>query len=277
MPQNAALSSFKMTSLSQGRLIDRIKRLLSDRHFRDCEREFVVESVLDLKAAVEGGHRISVILITKRVLMSLERQPFFDLLTEKEPLIVRVCPKVTKALSTSPHNPGIVTVIATPTRCLKDNAPIDGKCWLAISRIRSTGNFGTLIRSAVAAEVQGLILIGRASDPFDPRATRPAMGAILRLPILRLSWPNFKDWAATHLCEVVGACPSATTELWNSVLPMRTVFMLGEERTGLSGRQRKSCDRLVRIPMNSKADSLNLGVSGSLLAYEFHRRFHTSE
>lgn len=49
------------------------------------------------------------------------------------------------------------------------------------------------------------------------------------------------------------------------------LLFLGEERQGLTQQERNLCDHLVRIPMVGTADSLNLGVAGSLLMYEVYR------
>lgn len=262
-----------MTNLWSDRLIGRTKRLLSDRHFRDSQREFVVESVRDLTVAVEAGLRISAILISNRASGNLAVQDILSQAGTQSTAILRISATVAESLATSPHYSGIVAIVEMPKRCLQSIQPEHGQCWLAISRIRSTGNLGTIFRTAVAANVQGIILIGQATDPFDPRVIRPAMGALLRIPVIRSSWPLFRGWAAKHECEVVGACPSASTNIWQAPFSSRTIFMLGEEGAGLSSRQRKACDRLVRIPMNQDQDSLNLGVAASLLTYEFRRRF----
>lgn len=262
-----------MTNLWGDRLIGRTKRLLTDRHFRDSQREFVVESLRDLSASVEAGLQVAAILLSHKAAKNPAMQAILKQTNSRRAAVLRISAKIAESLSTSPHFTGILAIVAMPKRCLPGTQPEQGQCWLAVSRMRSTGNLGTILRSAVAANVQGIILIGQSIDPFDPRVIRPAMGAMPRIPIIRVSWPLFRNWAAKHKCRVVGACPSATTDIWRTPLSSRTIFMLGEEGAGLSSRQRKACDQLVRIPMSQDQDSLNLGVAASLLTYEFRRRF----
>jgi TrmH family RNA methyltransferase len=71
--------------------------------------------------------------------------------------------------------------------------------------------------------------------------------------------------------QVVGASPDGAIAY--TAVPYRTptVLLLGEERAGLTAEERALCEHLVRIPMAAGADSLNLGVAGSLLLYEIHR------
>lgn len=266
-----------MTNLWGDRLIARARRLLTDRHFRDTQREFVVESPRDLSVAIEAGLRISSILVSHRATTKPVFQNILQQTGTQQISVLRISATVAKSLSTSPHFSGMLAIVEIPRPCLQSTPPVDGQCWLAISRIRSPGNLGTLLRTAVAANAQGIILIGQSIDPFEPKVIRPAMGAMLRIPVVRSSWPLFKQWATTYECEIVGACPSSNTDLWHTPLAPRTVFMLGEEGAGLSSRQRKACSQLTRIPMNQDQDSLNLGVAGSLLAYEFRRRFDQPE
>ncbi|MHC5540219.1 TrmH family RNA methyltransferase, partial [Singulisphaera rosea] len=65
--------------------------------------------------------------------------------------------------------------------------------------------------------------------------------------------------------------PGGSADLHRFHYPRPTILALGEERQGLSPTQRDLCTDLVRIPMVGAADSLNLGVAGSLLLYEVYR------
>ena len=51
----------------------------------------------------------------------------------------------------------------------------------------------------------------------------------------------------------------------------RTILMLGNERSGLTPNEQALCQQLVRIPMVSGIDSLNVAIAGSLLLYEVFR------
>ncbi|MEO1790035.1 MAG: TrmH family RNA methyltransferase, partial [Pseudomonadota bacterium] len=69
-----------------------------------------------------------------------------------------------------------------------------------------------------------------------------------------------------------GAAPDGAEEMHACDWPRRApLLVLGDERKGLSAQQLALCKRSVRIPMTGKADSLNLGVAGSLLLYEVLR------
>ncbi|MCZ6836408.1 MAG: hypothetical protein O7G85_11595 [Planctomycetota bacterium] len=97
------------------------------------------------------------------------------------------------------------------------------------------------------------------------------MGAHFRQAFIRCDHATFRTWVSHHQGRVTGACPSASLEYHAAHYPPGTILMIGDERQGLSPRQRDCCDQLVRIPMQATTDSLNLAVASSVLLYEVWR------
>jgi tRNA G18 (ribose-2'-O)-methylase SpoU len=93
------------------------------------------------------------------------------------------------------------------------------------------------------------------------------MGALFRQTFVRASLDELRQWVNQHQLVVVGASPDGAVAYDQVRYTRPTVLVLGEERSGLSQHQRALCHQLVRIPMVAGADSLNLGVAGSLLMY----------
>jgi TrmH family RNA methyltransferase len=93
------------------------------------------------------------------------------------------------------------------------------------------------------------------------------MGALFRQIFVRASLEELRQWLHQHQLLVVGASPDGAVPYDQVRYTRPTVLMLGEERSGLSQDQRALCRQIVRIPMVAGADSLNLGVAGSLLMY----------
>ena len=56
--------------------------------------------------------------------------------------------------------------------------------------------------------------------------------------------------------------------------PEKTAFVMGEEGTGLRRLVRETCDQFLRIPMNTKLDSLNVSVSTAILLYDRFVKLH---
>jgi TrmH family RNA methyltransferase len=82
---------------------------------------------------------------------------------------------------------------------------------------------------------------------------------------------ELKSWIRRHRIQVIGASPDGAVDYDEEIYKGPILLLLGGERKGLSEEQRSICDRIVRIPMTSGIDSLNLAVAGSLLMYEVIR------
>jgi TrmH family RNA methyltransferase len=96
------------------------------------------------------------------------------------------------------------------------------------------------------------------------------MGACFTQGFVRTTLPQLRQWSRTYRVQLIGASPNGAVPYTDMSYRTPLVLLLGEERTGLTTDERAICDELVRIPMVAGADSLNLGVAGSLL-YEVLR------
>lgn len=145
------------------------------------------------------------------------------------------------------------------------------KCWLIVEQIRSAGNLGTILRTAEACGVGGVVFLGPWCDPFDPVTVRGSMGAVFQLTLVRSNAERFVRWANDQGLAIVGLSPDAE-HLWTQLPATRPLgIVIGEERQGLSDRLRKLCHTTVRLPMQGRADSLNVGVAAGVMMYELVR------
>jgi RNA methyltransferase, TrmH family len=142
---------------------------------------------------------------------------------------------------------------------------------VVLDTVRSSGNFGTLIRTSEAFGGSGFILLGSHIDPFSPDTVRASMGSIFRQTFVRTSESTLQEWACQHNCTAIGASPQGAIDLHDLPHSNAMLLFLGEERKGLTPTQEEFCQQLVRIPMVGTADSLNLAIAGSVIMYEMQR------
>ncbi len=185
---------------------------------------------------------------------------------------VRVTPEQFREVCTTPRASGIGAIVRQQWTSLESLNPTHGLCWLIVEQLRSRGNFGTILRTAEATGVSGIICVGPECDPFDPVVVRASMGGIFHLPLVRTTHEDLARWIQTHQVRLVGLSPDAES-LWTE-LPLSSPMglVIGEERRGLSNEMRVLCDTMVRLPMIGRADSLNVGVATGVMLYELVRR-----
>jgi RNA methyltransferase, TrmH family len=140
--------------------------------------------------------------------------------------------------------------------------------WLALESIESPGNLGTIIRTAEAAGVAGIFILGIDCDPYDPATIRATMGSLFSQKLVRCSPREFAHWAKSSRVAIVGSSPAGLTDY--KVLPYRfpAALLIGSEKHGLSEQLTEAADLMVRIPMRGGCDSINAAVAAGVLLFE---------
>ncbi|MFZ9268090.1 MAG: 23S rRNA (guanosine(2251)-2'-O)-methyltransferase RlmB [Candidatus Limnocylindrus sp.] len=140
---------------------------------------------------------------------------------------------------------------------------------LALDGVEDPQNFGSLIRSAEAVGVHGILMATRGSAPLSPAAIKASAGAVEHLLVARVE--NLaEDLTALRLrgIRVVGAEAEAAQDHRSADLRGPICLVIGSEGKGLSPAIRRRIDLYVRIPMVGRVASLNASVAGSILLFE---------
>lgn len=151
---------------------------------------------------------------------------------------------------------------------------------LALDQVQDTGNVGALARSLYALGGAGLIIPRHNGVYLGPGARRVAAGALERLPVARVTNLARALGEAARSGFTVYAADMATSpalrenaaSAFAETLALPAVLVLGNEEHGLRPLVRKSCDRLLYIPMLRDFDSLNVAQAGGMLLACFLRR-----
>jgi TrmH family RNA methyltransferase len=175
--------------------------------------------------------------------------------------------KVLVSVSETETSQGILAVL-TETRIPLPDSP---DFVLILDSIRDPGNLGTLLRTADAAGVQGVLLPPETTDAFAAKVVRAGMGAHFRLPIHTLGWEEIRGLAESlklslFLADMHG--PSC----WETDLRASLALIIGGEAEGSSQAARALGAMTVSVPMQGTAESLNAAVAGSILMFEVMRQ-----
>jgi len=251
--------------------LNEIKRVQRDRRYRDARGAFFIEGVRPFVQAADNQFDLVAIVYSEKLLTNpLARKLVRQFRRDGVPT-VRVTPEIFREFSQTRRASGVSAIVRQRWTRLKSVAPDTGLCWVILGLVRSPGNFGTLIRTSEAVGGAGFVFLDRAVDPYAPGTIRASMGALFRQQFVRTNFQALQSWVQKHHGHVIGASPDGVKNFHQFTFPRTTLLFLGEERKGLTPQQRSICDHLVRIPMAGQADSLNLGVAGSLLMYELFR------
>lgn len=145
---------------------------------------------------------------------------------------------------------------------------------LVLDHLQDPQNFGTLLRTAEAAGVAGVVIPEDRAVAVTPGVVNASAGAVEHLrvamvPNLPRAIESFKGsgWWVVGLHGGGGSTP-----LYEAELPTPAVLVVGAEGSGLGQRVRSVCDLLVSLPMVGKVASLNAATAGAIALYELVRR-----
>ncbi|MBR4515455.1 MAG: RNA methyltransferase [Lachnospiraceae bacterium] len=143
---------------------------------------------------------------------------------------------------------------------------------LAADRLQDPGNLGTLIRTAEAAGVTGVVIGEGSCDLYSPKVVRATMGSIFRVPVLRTDSlksiiDSLKESGVTFYgAHLKGAC------FYDYDYTKGCGFLIGNEGRGLSEEIAGRADKLLKIPMEGRVESLNAAMSTAVISYEVLRQ-----
>ncbi len=171
------------------------------------------------------------------------------------------------------QNPqGILAVIGLNREQLS-GARLDRGIVVILDGIRDPGNMGTIIRTADAAGCAGVVITAGCVDLFNPKVLRSTMGSVFHLPVLHCD----SIGEAMRLCRELGfiICASyldGSVSIYDADLSGNVAFVIGSEAEGISNDALNGADRLVRIPMDGRAESLNAAVAAGIMIFEAVRQ-----
>jgi 23S rRNA (guanosine2251-2'-O)-methyltransferase len=140
---------------------------------------------------------------------------------------------------------------------------------LVLDSLEDPQNFGSLLRTAEASGVHGVIYPVRRQAPLSAAAVKASAGAVehlLLVPVEDLA-EALTDLHVRGL-RIIGSDADASLTARQTDLRGPVVVVVGSEGQGLGPAVRRRCDTVVRIPMRGHVGSLNAAVAGSILLYE---------
>ncbi len=181
--------------------------------------------------------------------------------------VVEVSRAILEKVSRRDNPQTVVAVFEQVFASLDELDPALANGWVALEGVRDPGNLGTIVRTADAAGVGGVILVGETCDPYSVEAVRATMGSVFATPLYRATAAAFIAWRARWPGSVVGTLLSATADYRAAAYKRPVLILMGPEQAGLSPALAAICDLNVKIPMRGRADSLNLAVATGIMIY----------
>ena len=241
-------------------------KLISSAKYRKEEKCFAAEGVRICTDGVLSGAEISLFLYTAA---AKEKYPEeFGLLASKAKREYEVGDKLFSKISDTASPQGFFCVFEAPDRSEVFSSELRGGRFAALENIQDPSNMGTIIRSAEALGMNGIILSGDCCDIWSPKVVRGSMGAIFRLPVMIAE--DFTAYIRSLTAKGIhtyASTPHEAENIRNIDFSSGGVMLIGNEGNGLKQETIEACEKRVRIEMKGRAESLNAAAAAAILLY----------
>lgn len=183
--------------------------------------------------------------------------------------ITLVSDRVAAALAETVHPQGALAIVDMPSCDIDDVLGRGLRLVALLDRIADPGNAGTVIRTAAAAGAEAVVFCGSTVDPYGAKCVRASAGAVLHVPIVvgadvTTAVQRVRDVGAQVFAAALDGADLFTL---GDALKQPTAWLFGGEAHGLDTRHAAAADRVVRIPMTSRVESLNLAAAAAVCLY----------
>lgn len=257
----------KRISAKDNPLIKHINKLIKSAKYRAQSGEFVAEGVRLCEDALLSGCEIISLVVSDSA-----AEHYTEIISQLEAkaLSSTVVPDALfSKLSDTKSPQGVLCVIkALDNPTLFDKIKDNGK-FLALDNIQDPSNLGTILRTAEAVGIDGVIMSSDCCDIYSPKVVRGSMGAVFRLPYTVVD--SIAEFLVEH-SEIESYAAVVTLDAekisdidFNNKL---SCVVIGNEGNGLKQSTIDACDHSFTIPMKGRAESLNASVAAGIIMWE---------
>ena len=227
---------------------------LKEKKYRDETNTFLVETKHLVLEAYRAG------LIKELI---LEQNEIFPI----DAPITYVSEEVLKKISSLDSPSKVMAVVSK-----REETTEIGEKILILDRIQDPGNLGTIIRSAVAFNIDTIVCSPDTVDVYNPKVVRASQGMMFHLPIITRNTKEFIEELKTKDYKIVGTKVTNGHDVRESSIYSHFALVIGNEGQGMSQDIETLCDEYLYIKMNGNCESLNASVAASILMYEINNK-----
>lgn len=251
----------------------RVKHLvrLRDRRERDRTGAFLVEGGRELRRALDGGVPITELYVCPPLFPGGDDGGVVAAAREAGADVVELTGAAFAKASYRDRPDGLLAVARRPSTAL-DRLRLADAFLLVVESIEKPGNLGTMLRTADAAGMNGVVVSDPTTDPFNPNVVRASLGALFTVPLAVGSTPETIAALRGAGVRLVATSPAGGPAPWEVDLTGPVGIVVGAEHEGLSDAWLAAADVRVRIPMAGRVDSLNAAVAAAVTVFEAVRQ-----
>ncbi len=241
-------------------------KLKKSAKYRCKTQSFVAEGVRVCYDAMLSNAEISAFFVTEEA--SQKNNSKYSELEKYADKTFVVTPEIFSLISDTETPQGFLCVIKALDKINLFDTIKNGRKFLALDNVQDPNNLGTILRSAEAFGLSGIVMSSDCCDIYSPKVVRGSMGAVFRLPFMTCN--SIADFLSENptLNSFAAVVDSDAEPITNVSFNDTCIVVVGNEGNGLKNETIKACKHKITIPMNGKAESLNASTAASIIIWE---------
>lgn len=242
---------------------------LKQKKYRQQQRCFLAEGLRTVEEAVNSK---AVKSIFYTAIEDDRTRKVLEKAAEKQIKLYCVTEQIMKKLADTENPQGIIAVCKMQDTTL-EQLLASGEMLLVLDRVGDPGNIGTMLRTADAAGIGGMVLLKGTADIYAPKTVRASMGSLFHVPVVDgIDEEEFVHIAQRSGYQLLVTSLEGADNLYKARLNGRLAFVMGNEANGVTDSLMKAADKRVYIPMAGRAESLNVAMAAGIVMFEALRR-----
>ncbi len=258
---------------------------LKEKKHREQSGLYLVEGLRSVSEYLQANVVVDAVVVDTFSPQIEEIEPMLAICEERGIRTYEVTGDLMAKIADTEHPQGIIAIVPIPlytSQILQEIAwqgdestrlPCDCRDVIVIADgVRDPGNLGTMLRSADAVGAKMVIVTSGSADPFQPKVVRSSAGSLTRVKVLTMKAEDVFDAVHEAGFHMIATDAHAANSLFAVDLAANIALVIGGEAQGVSRIARQKADVMVHLPMPGHTESLNAGVTCSVMLYEALRR-----
>ncbi|MGH9224651.1 MAG: TrmH family RNA methyltransferase [Acidimicrobiales bacterium] len=247
-----------------------MRRLLSQASYRRTERAFVVEGAKLVREALRSGAAVESVYVA----LGGWDEPVVQQARDAGIRVFGLGPDVLERVTDTVTPQAVLAVagfVDQPLEDLRDQANV-----LVCVDVRDPGNLGTILRTAEAAGMGGVICSEGTVDVYNPKCVRASAGSVFHVRLVAGGGPvEVLEQVGAWQLRRLGTAADRGVPYSEVAFDQPAAIVLGNEANGLPGSVAGLIDEWVTIPMVGRAESLNVAMAAAVLCFEAARQLRS--
>ena len=225
-----------------------------------------------INSALAEGFEVKQFFFCDEIAENKSLETVFSKLSDKTPAF-KVSPAVLRKITTAKTPQGIAALVAYPRYKIEKLLGDLNLRAILVDELQDPGNFGTIIRTAAAADFDAVLFTPGTANLFNPKVLRSTAGALFHIKVLSTGdTALFAEEIKALDINVIAASPGIEQIYYNLAYKPPLILVIGNENKGISDILSAVAYEKASIPMMRGVESLNAAVAASILIFEAQKQ-----